>query len=127
MDSSRGKITRQFRSVCQLLIFQFIVLLTVNASPRIKAPSSGQLIKVISAIKSDENFSHRNKTSELTKDINFPSRFGSGATQIENETNDYDSRGSQAAIGDHSIADALAIQNQLDTSESMSEPLIEGK
>lgn len=117
----------QFKSVCRLLIFQLLVLLTVNASPRIKSPSSGQLIKVIAPIKNDENLSHRNKTLETTKDINFPSRFGSGVPQIENETNDYDSRGVQAAIGDHSIADALAIQNQLDTSESMNEPLIEGK
>lgn len=125
MDQLREKYSRVLKSICHILIFQSIIAVIVNASPRARPPSWEQLV-VRRPVSNNEISSSRNKSLEVDTDQYLPIKFVNEVLENDNDTvlND---RYTQPAIGDHSIADALAVQHHLDEADSMHEPIIEGK
>lgn len=128
MEQLKERYSRVLKSIFHILIFQSIFAIIVDASPRVRPPLLEQLM-VRKPVSNNEIPSSRNKSLEVDKDQYLPLRFVNEVLENDNDTTtiDWNNRFTQPAIGDHSIADALAVQHHLDETDSMQEPIIEGK
>lgn len=125
LEQFTEKSFRMSTTICQSLILQYLFIVIVSASSRIK-PQLSESMTVQKVTRTNADSLNRNKSSEIIADGYLPKNFVKDTLEIENISTLND-RNRRVAIGDHSIADALAVQHHLDEIELVNEPIVEGK